>query len=71
MDGKLKRQSATQGDITDGPALEQAVRQSSACVLFHLASYGMSGRKQVSQSLANLLASVKMIISHTVEYWTD
>ena len=38
----------SQGDVTDGPALEEAVRQSGACVLFHLASYGMSGREQVS-----------------------
>ena len=37
-----------QGDIRDGAALRDAVEKSRANVVFHLASYGMSGREQVS-----------------------
>ena len=36
-----------QGDVRDAGALRDAVEQSGASVLFHIASYGMSGREQV------------------------
>ena len=36
-----------QGDIRDAAALRDAVEQSGARVLFHIASYGMSGKEQV------------------------
>ena len=37
-----------QGDIRDGELVRREVKQSGAGVVFHLASYGMSGREQVS-----------------------
>lgn len=38
----------SKGDVTDGAGLEKALRISGASVLFHLASYGMSGKEQVT-----------------------
>ena len=39
--------SAVQGDIRDSKVVKEAVAQSRADVIFHIASYGMSGREQV------------------------
>ena len=41
-----------QGDLCKKESLLSAVRQHAPDVLFHLASYGMSGREMVSKSTA-------------------